>query len=611
MADGARARRSGPVALTILAAIAVVGALKVGQDVALPTALAMLIAFALSPVARFLQRRGLSRILAVTAAVTAASVAVLAFFLVLAAQLTQLAQELPKYQANIIQKLETLQEAGTGGGVVTRLSELASQIEARLSETMSTAPAEGTVAVEVVERNSPIETISTVVLPVLGPFATAGLVAVLVIFLLLERDQLRDRTIRLVGSDDVHRSSRLLEEAGSRVADYLLTQVLINAICALPVALGLWLIGVPNPILWALVTFVLRFVPFIGIVLAAFFPVMLAFAVSPDWSLVLWTGALFVGVEALASNILEPWLYGRRVGITALAIILGAMFWTWVWGPLGLLLSTPLMVCFVVLGRHLPQFEIFDILFGDAPALAPPARLYERLLAGDSAEVAARAEEAVEEEWLADYWRDVGLPALRQAQADAAREALDDVRETRVAETAQELVAALEPQAVEEAAEVEDDAPFRGRELLAVGLRGALDDVAASILAQTLRAEGATASSLPHLDLAASRFEAIANTSADAVLLVTLDPTPSRASLLHLRRIKRALPGLRVGLAMCLRPGDGAEAAEAARAIGADFAATGFDAAVQEALSDKAPLKPPAEVPRNRAGRPRRLRAAA
>jgi predicted PurR-regulated permease PerM len=597
-ADG-RAGRRPAGGMTVLTLIAVTAALHYGRDVVLPLALAMLIAFALSPVARGLQKRGLPRVPAVLATAFSAFAAVAAFFSVVGAQLAQLADRLPDYQANIMAKLDSLQSSGDGTGLVARLSSLMRQINDRLYGDPDAAPVPGApMAVEVVERSDPVQVLTSLVVPVISPFATAGIVLVLVVFLLMERAELRDRVIRLVGSNDVHRTTALLEDAGGRVGNYLLMQVLINAIYALPIGFGLWIIGVPNALLWALITLVLRFVPFIGSALAAGLPLILAFAVSPDWSMVLWTAALFIVVELVTSNVVEPWLYGRRIGITPLAIIVAALFWTWVWGPMGLLLATPLTVCLVVLGRHLPQFAVFDVLFGDEPVLAPPARLYERLLAGDAVEVTARAEEALEEVWLSDYWRNVGLPALRLAQVDHARGVLSETQEDRLTDTLRQLTEALEAEALSEAAE--DPAPpdGAGQPVLVLGGRSPLDDAAALAVAQVFRAEGAQATAGSHRDLAPARFGAITGSAAVTVLLVYLDPDPPRATLLHIRRIKRAAPHLRVGAMLWGGADEGASAAGAARAIGVDFVAASPEAALRATLSATVAAPLAAQIPR-------------
>jgi hypothetical protein len=456
--------------------------------------------------------------------------------------------------------------------------------------------------VEVIERQSPLDVLVNLVGPIISPIATAGLVVVLVIFMLLEREELRDRFIRLIGSNDLHRSTQVLEDAGIRVANYLLIQLLVNVIYALPIWLGLWLIGVPNALLWGMLTLVLRFVPYIGSVLSAAFPMFLAFAVSPDWDALLWTVALFVVVELATSNVIEPWLYGSRTGVSPLAIIVSAIFWTWIWGPLGLVLSTPLTVCLVVLGRHIPQFELFDILFGDEPVLAPHARLYQRWLAGDAIESTFRAEEALEEAWLSDYYGQTALPALMLAQADWSRGVLTTAQGERLAETAMTMVAEL--QAVVDDERSEEPLPQTPRRVLCVGGRSGLDDVAAAVLAQILACEGAQTRALTARDLAPARMAALDLGATDTVVLNFLDPAPTRASLLHARRLKRAYPDLRVGVVIWDMPdallGEGqligrVDPAKPAAAleIGADFAVTGLDPAVAEAMSDAVALRLP------------------
>jgi len=417
---------------TVLTAILVVAALQYGQDVFLPLAIAMLITFALSPLVTILRNAGLPMIAAVLLVVTLAFAVISVFLLAVVGQVGQLAQELPTFQENIVTKLEALQNSGAENGLIARLTTMVSAINAEMTMALpqpGTAAPIGPIAVEVVERRGAFETLKDIVLPLISPIATAGLVVVVVVFMLLERGELRDRFIRLVGTNDINRTTLVIEEAGIRVGRYLLIQLLVNVIYAIPIGLGLWAIGVPNALLWGMLTLVLRFVPYIGPILAAIFPLFLAFAVSPDWSMVLWTAALFGTVEFISSNAVEPWLYGSRTGVSPLAIIVAAIFWTWVWGPMGLVLSTPLTVCLVVVGRHIPQFQVFDVLFGDRPVLAPHSRLYQRLLVGDTVESTLRAEELLEEEFLADYHRDVGIPALLLAQSDYERGVLSaDIR---------------------------------------------------------------------------------------------------------------------------------------------------------------------------------------
>ena len=312
--------------------VGVAAVLHLGQEVFLPLAIAMLLTFALSPAVSAFRKRGAPLTASVLVVAFLAFSAIAAFSLVVAGQLSGLARDLPSFQQNILTKLDGLQEQGGENGLMGRLTDMASTIN---DEIATALPAEGEGAaptpsgpmqVEVVERQSPLDMLINLVGPIISPIATAGLVVVLVIFMLLEREELRDRFIRLIGSNDLHRSTQVLEDAGSRVANYLLIQLLVNVIYALPIGIGLWLIGVPNALLWGMLTLVLRFVPYIGSVLSAAFPLFLAFAVSPDWDALLWTAGLFLVVELATSNIIEPWLYGSRTGVSPLAIIVSAIF---------------------------------------------------------------------------------------------------------------------------------------------------------------------------------------------------------------------------------------------------------------------------------------------
>ena len=220
-------------------------------------------------------------------------------------------------------------------------------------------------SVQIEQRPSTsFEIVQVVIGPLVQPLATAGIIIVFVIFVLLQRRDIRDRFIRLAGAGDLTRTTQALEDAGERVARYLLMQLIVNVTYGVPIGIGLWLIGVPYPLLWGMMATVLRFIPYIGPVLAAALPIALSIAVDPGWSMLLWTAALFIVLELISNNIVEPWLYGSRTGLSPIAIIVAAIVWTWLWGPMGLLLSTPLTVCLVVLGRHVPQFSFLNVLWG-------------------------------------------------------------------------------------------------------------------------------------------------------------------------------------------------------------------------------------------------------
>ena len=619
---------------TVLTAIVIVAALHFGQEVLLPLAIAMLITFALSPLVTLLRDRGLPMIAAVLAVVLLAFLVIALFLLAMVGQVGQLANELPTFQENIVAKLEALQNSGSANGLISRLTELFSVINAEMTMALPqngvANASSGTVAVEIVERRGALAMLQDIVLPLIGPFATVGLVIIVVVFMLLERDELRDRFIRIVGANDINRSTQLIEEAGTRVGSYLLIQLLVNVIYAVPIGVGLWFIGVPNAPLWGALTLVLRFVPYIGPVLAAIFPLFLAFAVSPGWSMMLWTAALFGVVEFVSSNVIEPWLYGARTGVSPLAIIVAAIFWTWVWGPMGLVLSTPLTVCLVVVGRHIPQFQLFDVMFGDRPVLAPHSRLYQRLLVGDAVESTLRAEELLEEQFIADYHRDVGIPALLMAQSDYERGALSADQQNRFADAATLVLDELDAEVADELALAQEthatpddvadpspnghtqaDLPGAGVRLIVLGGRTRLDDLAARMFGQAAATDGADVVLRSHTDLTPSRFATVTASGVDCVILNFLNTAPSRASLLHIPRLKRAAPKMRIGVILWQPVGDiddlhhmrqaSPEKLDEIMQIGADFCATSMEDALLEAFKDEPPrpAAKPAKKPRS------------
>lgn len=368
---------------TVVAMIATVAILYVAKEVLLPLAIAVLLTFALAPIVSLLRKLKLPRMIAVLGAVASAFVLVSLFSLIVATQVSQVAQDIPTYQSNILEKIRTLKETGSEDGLISRLGKVFERVNTEINKSQSneqadveqTTKQQDPLLVQIFSPQRPIETLRNIIEPLIGPLATTGLVIIVVIFMLLEREELRDRFIRLVGYSDLHRTTQALQDAGSRVGQYLLMQLVVNIVYGVPLAIGLWFLGIPNALLWGMLAVVLRFVPFIGPVIAAVIPLFLAFAVAPGWSLLVWTGALFILAELVISNVVEPWLYGSHTGLSPLAIIVAAVFWAWLWGPVGLVLSTPLTVCLVVLGRHVPQFEFLQILFGDEPVLDPKERL--------------------------------------------------------------------------------------------------------------------------------------------------------------------------------------------------------------------------------------------
>ncbi|WP_411971156.1 AI-2E family transporter [Mesorhizobium sp. BR1-1-9] len=609
---------------TVVAMIATVAILYVAKEVLLPLAIAVLLTFALAPIVSLLRKLKLPRMIAVLGAVAWAFVLVSLFSLIVATQVSQVAQDIPTYQSNILEKIRTLKETGSEDGLISRLGKVFERVNTEINKSQpngqadveQTTKQQDPLLVQIFSPQRPIETLRNIIEPLIGPLATTGLVIIVVIFMLLEREELRDRFIRLVGYSDLHRTTQALQDAGSRVGQYLLMQLVVNIVYGVPLAIGLWFLGIPNALLWGMLAVVLRFVPFIGPVIAAVIPLFLAFAVAPGWSLLVWTGALFILAELVISNVVEPWLYGSHTGLSPLAIIVAAVFWAWLWGPVGLVLSTPLTVCLVVLGRHVPQFEFLQILFGDEPVLDPKERLYQRLLADDIDEATDNAEEMLEEKYLIEFHSTVAIPALLLGEQDRARGALTATQLANLAENARTLVANLNEIAAEEEEEEEDEhaekegasadpgeededqAEFApdlpdgaGKSVLCIGGRGDLDDVAAAMLAQVISIEGADCVAASHRDLLPARIRKLPLEARDAVVVGFLNRDSFKHAVFVVRRLRRLAPRARIGIALWHDTHDKPreDAAGLAEQLEADFVAFNVVDCVTGALSNEEP----------------------
>lgn len=613
-----------PAFASVLAVIAI---LYFAKEVLLPLAIAVLLTFALGPISSRLRKLGVPKILAVIITVVLAFLALILFGLVVAGHVAEVAQNLPAYQGNIIAKIRALQESGTDNGIVRRLTSVVESVGRELNsgEQRSAAPGGGftprePLLVEIFAPSRPIETLTSLIGPLLGPIASLGLIIVVVIFMLLEREELRDRFIRLVGYGDLHRTTEAIQEAGSRVARYLLMQLVVNCAYGVPLAVGLWVVGIPNAALWGMLAIVLRFVPYIGPVIAMVLPLFLAFAVDPGWSLVLWVGAIFLVLELTSNNIVEPWLYGSRTGLSPLAIIVAAIFWAWLWGPVGLILSTPLTVCLAVLGRYVPQFEFLEVLFGSNPVLDPKERLYQRLLAGDPDEATDLAEEILEEDYLEDYYGKVAIPALLLAEKDRRRGVLTAEQMEKVfgaaialisnlAEIAQEEEQEEDGQEEKESASGQPSTPAkeghgierelpdgRGKTVVCIGGRGSLDDASAAMLAQVLQVQGADVVAARHSEIANRRAMSPVPKQANAVVVCFLNEDSARHAGILIRRFKRMYPAMRVGAVLWA---EGEEDRQSSALAEADFIASTLTSAAREALSNAPPstsVAPPRKI---------------
>ena len=441
---------SGSAVITVLFIALIATFLFVAREVLIPIALAVLLSFVLSPVVRLLEGWHIPRSLSVVAVVVIAFGVIFALGSLLIAQVNQLAMDLPSYRTTLSDKIKSVRGIAGGSGTLERASEvlqdLGKEIEAPkpgASAANSRLPSLTNKPIPVEVRQpeaSALQTFVALITPLVHPLAMTGIVVIFVIFILLQREDLRNRLIRLAGAHDLQKTTLAIDEAGYRLSRLLLAQLALNAGFGLVIGLGLWLIGVPSAPLWGLLAMALRFVPYIGAAIAAILPLIVAAAVGDGWSMVLWTAGLFLIVEPVAGHVIEPMLYGHSSGLSPVAIVVSATFWTWLWGPIGLVLATPLTICLVVLGRHVDRLEFLEVLLGNEPALSPSQLVYQRLLAGDPVEAIDQAEEFLKEKLLIEYYDDVLLDGIRLAGLDSRKGLLDEDRAVRIKETVAEVL---------------------------------------------------------------------------------------------------------------------------------------------------------------------------
>ena len=437
-------------AAKLIVFIGVVAILYFGRPVFVPLAVAILLAFILAPLVRVLRGWRFGRISSIITVVLLAFLTIFGLGMLLGEQVTHLAAGLPKYQDTLTKKIDAIRGATAGRGTLGEASKVLRNLNRELKnepEPEAGATAEQPMAPIPVEIQQPVpaplEVIQKVINPLLDPLMTTGIIIIFVIFFLIQREDLRDRLIRLAGSTDLHRTTIAIDDAGQRLSRYLLAQTALNAAFGLTIGGGLALIGIPNPILWGILAAALRFVPYIGAFIAAAFPLALAVAVDPGWATAILTAALFLIVELIVGQVLEPLLYGHSTGISPVAVVVAAMFWTWLWGPIGLLLSTPLTVCLDVLGRHIDRLRFLDILLGSKPALNPPEIFYHRILSGNPDEAFDQAENLLKTKSLSNFYDKVAIEGLRLAAIDAQRGALDRNSLQKIRAAVEGLVADL------------------------------------------------------------------------------------------------------------------------------------------------------------------------
>jgi predicted PurR-regulated permease PerM len=525
--------------LTFLSSALVVVILYFARDIIVPIALAILLSFLLSPVVRALRRLGLGRAAAVIITAVVSFLIILGFAAVVVQEVSSLAGDLPRYRSNLEVKVRSLPELVPGAGVFRRAADMLHDLRNELAKTEAhvQAPAGRSsptgnlvetakpLPVEIKQPDlEPLPLVQSIIGPLLEPLAAAGLVVVFVIMILIDWEDLRERLLRLAGRSDLHRTTEAMNDAARRVSRYLARQLIVNIACGVPIGVGLTIIGIPNASLWGIFVVLLRFVPYVGIMIAAAFPLALAIAVDPGWSLLLWTISLFVVVEPIVAYGVEPRVYGAGTGLSPFAVILAAVFWTWLWGPIGLLLSAPLTTCVVVLGRHVPHLQFLDVILGNQPVLALEESFYQRLLANDPEEAAEQAEAAVKEQTSAEFFDEVAIPALRSAQADSDRGVLTSNRRAEIREAVRAMLENLSDAAIENAA----SAPATVPGICCIAGRNELDAAAALLLVHLL-----------HLAGQAGKVSVL---SADQLISDASHPSLREAGVIYLSLISTSTP---------------------------------------------------------------------
>jgi len=419
----------------LIAGVVVVAALYFARAVLVPFALAMLLSFLLAPLVRQLENLGLARVASVLIVVILATGIVVTLTARVAGQLIEVAGELPNYRAHIQKKLAYLHDGGIGVvKVADRVDELVTEMADSLSQRSRTGTHRSVLAIPPSPPNQPVP-VQVVKPPMTSweslvslftPLGIAVVVVVFTIFILLRIEDLRNRFIRLVGHHRLTLMTQALDDASRRIGKYLLLQFIVNVSYGIVVGTGLHVVGLPNALLWGAIAAVSRFIPYVGPPVGAFFPIVLSLAVFDGWTRSLAIAGFFLIIEIIVANIIEPLLYGSNTGISSLAILVAAVFWTLLWGPIGLVLSMPLTVCLVVIGSHVPQLEFLQVLLGDEPVLTPELHFYQRMLASDLSDARRVLLQSLEGKSLRELYDSVVIPALSMTQRDRRQDDLDD-----------------------------------------------------------------------------------------------------------------------------------------------------------------------------------------
>jgi len=576
----------------------IVTALYVAQEVLVPLALAVLFSFLLTPLVVRLEGIGLPRGVASTGVVLLGLCLLGGLGCILSSQAVDLANQLPLYENNVSDKIARLPFVH-GNGVSAKISKAADELENNFS-TDSKEPKTKPITVTVAGQSSfGLTQIRSLLGAIASPLAETFIVAVFVIFMLIRREDLRDRLIRLVGEGRLDITTQALSDASNRISRYLVMQSFVNTGYGIVIGCGLWTIGhlsgqkggFPDAPLWGLLCGLFRFVPYVGPWIGAFFPVVLSIAVFPGAKEFIATVCMFICVEALNNSAIEPLLYGSTTGLSAVAILAAAVFWGWLWGPIGLLLSTPLTACVVVIGKYVPQMEFLDVILGDEPPLPPATRLYQRLLALDNESAADVVDEYRKTMPLEELFDTVIVPALAMAERDHHANRLDEARRATMRQCIRDVLDDLrdrerasanktQADAVERAAKTDAPSPVPSVVLrwklpsdctvtvLCLPAHDESDELVAVMMMQLLELRGYCATAVSQSALASEMLDEAAQKSADIILVSALPPTAQTHARYLCKRLRNRFPSIAMVVGIWTFNGDLTRARERLAVLG-------------------------------------------
>lgn len=513
--------------------LAVCAILFYGQQILIPIVLAILLSLLLAPCVKALQKIKVPKSAAIISVVLIAFALLFAMTAVLATSLTNLASDLPRYESNLREKARSLKFATSGGDTIEKAANVLKDLQTELQQpqqSLTSFTSSKPILVEIREPNfGPLAPVISAVAMLIHPLTQLGIVVLMVVLILFNREDLRNRLVRLAGTGDIHRTTIALDEAGERLSSLFTTQLLINGLTGAFIGIALAVIGIPGAILWGVLTAVMRFVPYVGVFMSAVFPIIIAAAIGEGWTLALLAASIILLVEITVGQVLEPLFFGKMTGLSTFAIVASAAFWATLWGPIGLILATPLTVGLLVIGRNIESLKFFDVLLGSEAVLTPDHVFYQRLLASDPIEAAEQADVFLKEDRLDDFLDDVAVPALMLANYDHLRGVLSTERLTVIANSFSET---LDEIWVDGDSVAEKNVP-----VLLISAHGPLNFAATLAFSAFLKTRGVSHQMLPEEVITPGKFPEIDMTDVGFVCLCYLT-APSEAKHNYvLRRI--------------------------------------------------------------------------